>query len=330
MRILSGCQPSGQLHLGIYFGAIRQYIEFQEKGEGFYFIATLHALTSIRDPDLLRQMTLDVALDYLALGLDPSRSVLWAQQDVPEVCELSWILSTVTPMALLERGHSYKDKIAKGLRADHGLFAYPVLMAADILLYKANLVPVGKDQKQHLEMTRDIATKFNMTYCKEFDAQTGEGGALILPEAHVLESTAVVPGIDGQKMSKSYGNGIPIFDTDKRLKKRVMSIVTDSTPLEAPKQWQACNVYALMTLFMNDDELSQQRADYENGGVGYGHFKLRLLEKIHDTFGEARARREDLATRPDDVRDILADGASKAREVAATVLDDVKRACGIR
>jgi tryptophanyl-tRNA synthetase len=236
----------------------------------------------------------------------------------------------VTPMALLERCHSYKDKIAKGLRADHGLFAYPVLMAADILLYRADKVPVGKDQQQHLEVTRDIAVKFNMTYCKDFDSQSGEGGVFKLPEAYILESTAVVPGTNGEKMSKSYNNGIPLFGTKKQIKKPIMSIVTDSTALEDPKDPDTCNVYALLKLFCTEEELAANREDYLKGGVGYGHFKLRLLEKHHEMFGEAQERREYLLQHPDDVRDILRDGAKRAREVAREVLDEVQAVCGIR
>ena len=329
MRILSGVQPSGKLHLGNYFGAIRQFVELQHQGEGFYFIADLHALTSIQDRQLLPELALDVALDFLALGLDPARAVLFAQHDVPEVSELSWILSTVTPMALLERGHSYKDKLAHGLRADHGLFAYPVLMAADILLYRSDVVPVGRDQKQHLEVARDVAVKLNLTYCPGFDPQTGQGGILTVPEPLILEDAAVVPGTDGQKMSKSYGNTIPIFAPDKALKKAVMSIVTDSTPLEAPKDPDKCTVYELLALFMTEDQLAEQRADYGRGGVGYGHFKLRLLEQIHQRFDGARQRREELAAHPDAVRDILADGARRARQVGRQVLDEVHAACGL-
>lgn len=329
MRILSGAQPSGQLHLGNYFGAIRQWIDLQDKGDGFFFIANLHALTTVREARTLREATFGTACDYLAMGLDPARSVLWAQHDVPEVSELNWILSTVTPMALLERAHSYKDKTAKGLRADHGLFAYPVLMAADILLYHADLVPVGKDQKQHVEMTRDIAVKFNMTYCKDFDPQTGEGGILVVPKPYILESSAVVPGVDGAKMSKSYDNTVPIFDTPKRIRKKIMGIVTDCTSLESPKDHETCTVYALLKLFCTDDELAEQRADYAKGGVGYGHFKQRLFEKVEAHFGPMWERRAYYESHPDEVRDILADGAARARVIARGVLDQVQAAVGL-
>ncbi|MFC1705963.1 tryptophan--tRNA ligase [Planctomycetota bacterium] len=330
MRILSGVQPSGKLHLGNYFGAIRQFVELQERGEGYYFIADLHALTSIRDADLLRELSLDVALDFLALGLDPDRAVLFRQSDVPEVSELSWILSTVTPMGLLQRATSYKDKVAHGISPDHGLFAYPVLMAADILIYHSDLVPVGQDQRQHLEITRDIAVKFNMTYCREFDPESGEGGALKLPEGHILEDTATVLGTDGQKMSKSYGNTIELFAPKKALKKTVMSIVTDSTALDDPKDPDQCNVFALLKLLCEQDELAEIAKDYRMGGFGYGHAKKLLLQKIHEQFDPARERRAELASDPDRVFDVLRNGAARARETARSVLDDVQSACGIR
>jgi tryptophanyl-tRNA synthetase len=330
MRILSGAQPSGQLHLGNYFGAIRQWIDLQATGEGFFFIANLHALTSVRDPQTLRDATFGTACDYLAMGLDPQRCVLFAQHDIPEVSELNWILSTVTPMALLERGHSFKDKTAKGLRADHGLFAYPVLMAADILLYHSDLVPVGKDQKQHIEMTRDIAVKFNLTYCKDFDPQTGEGGVLRIPKPYIMDSTAVIPGLDGEKMSKSYGNTIPIFDTPKKVRKRIMSIVTDSTSLDDPKDPDTCTVYALLKLLCSEEELAEQRADYVKGGVGYGHFKQRLFERVEAHFSDMWTQRAYYQDHPDEVNAILEAGATRAREVAREVLDNVQSACGLR
>ncbi|MHC4831300.1 MAG: tryptophan--tRNA ligase [Planctomycetota bacterium] len=329
MRILSGVQPSGKLHLGNYFGAIRQFVELQKKGEAFYFIANLHALTTIRDSARLRELTLDVALDFLALGVDPEQSVIFVQSDVPEVTELSWILSTVTPMGLLERAHSYKDKLAKGLSPEHGLFAYPVLMAADILAYDADLVPVGKDQKQHLEITRDLAVKLNLSYAQGFDPSTGEGGVLTLPDPYILDAAAVVPGTDGQKMSKSYGNTIELFAANKQLKKSVMRIVTDSTPLEDPKDPGGCNVFALLSLFCSADELAGIDADYRKGGVGYGHFKKLLLEKIHERFDPARERREELARDSGRVLDILEDGARRARAVSTQVLERVKEAVGV-
>jgi tryptophanyl-tRNA synthetase len=330
MRILSGAQPSGQLHLGNYFGAIRQWIDLQEQGEGFFFIANLHALTTVRDAQTLRDASFATALDYLAMGVDPTRACLFAQHDVPEVSELNWILSTVTPMALLERATSYKDKTTKGLRPDHGLFAYPVLMAADILLYHADLVPVGKDQKQHIEMTRDIAVKFNMTYCPAFDPQTGEGGTLKLPDPYIIESTALVPGVDGDKMSKSYGNAIPMFESPKKIRKTIMSIVTDSTSLADPKDPDSCTVYALLKLFCTPEELAEQREDYLRGGVGYGHFKQRLFEHIETKFGGMWDKRAQYESHPDEVRDILADGAARARSVGRQVLASVQEACGLR
>lgn len=330
MRILSGVQPSGKLHIGNYFGAIRQFVELQHKGHGLYFIADLHALTTIRDADRMRELCFDVALNFLALGLDPAKATLFKQSDVPEVSELQWILSTVTPMGMLERAHSYKDKTAKGISPDHGLFAYPVLMAADILIYGSDLVPVGKDQKQHLEITRDIAVKFNQTYCKEFDPHTGEGGALKLPNPHILADTAVVPGIDGQKMSKSYNNTIDLFGPEKETRKRIMSIKTDSTPLEAPKNPDGCNVYALLKLFAPADELAEIRALYEKGGTGYGDFKKRLADYFFGTFGEARKRYDELRNNQDYVNDVLSQGAEKAREIAHEVMEQVRLVTGLR
>jgi len=330
MRILSGVQPSGKLHIGNYFGAIRQFVELQHKGHGLYFIADLHALTTIREAERLRELNHDVALNFLSLGLDPEKATLFRQSDIPEVTELSWILSTVTPMGLLERAHSFKDKTARGISPDHGLFAYPVLMAADILVYHSDVVPVGKDQKQHLEITRDIAVKFNQTYCKHFDAQTGEGGVLKLPNPHILEDTAVVPGIDGQKMSKSYNNTIELFAPEKEVKKRIMSIKTDSTTLEEPKNPDTCNVFALLKLFAKADELEEIRQLYVKGGVGYGDFKKKLLEFFLATFGEARKRYEELSANEDYVQDVLRKGALKAREIATEVMDQVRRATGLR
>jgi tryptophanyl-tRNA synthetase len=252
MRVLSGLKPTNRPHLGNYFGAMRQFVDLQTKGDGFYFVANLHALDQVRDAAELRQLTMGVALDYLALGLDPARATLFVQSDVPEVSELMWILGSVTPVGLLERMHAYKDATAKGREADFGLFAYPVLMAADILLYASDVVPVGKDQKQHVEFTRDIAVKFNVTYCKSFDPQTGEGGALRLPDPLILEDVAVVPGTDGQKMSKSYNNGIPLFGTDKEWEKTTSRIVTDSKGVEEPKDPSTCNVFQILKLFLTD------------------------------------------------------------------------------
>ncbi len=318
-RVLSGIQPSGDLHIGNYFGAIRQHIALQEDNECFYFVANYHALTSIQEKEKLEDATFKVALDYLALGLDPNKATLFIQSDVPEVTELAWILSNVTPMGLLERAHSYKDKIAKGISPNHGLFAYPVLMAADILIYDSEVVPVGKDQKQHLEMTRDIALKFNHTF----------GETFVVPEELIMPEVAVVPGIDGQKMSKSYGNTIEIFADYKTLKQKVMSIVTDSTPLEAPKDPDKSNVFALYKLFATPEETEEMRRKYLAGGYGYGHAKKELLEKIWNYFAAAREKREHLLQHPDIVRDVLKDGARKAREKAREVMERVRNHCGI-
>lgn len=329
MRILSGVQPSGKLHLGNYFGALRQFVRLQDQGEGLYFIADLHALTTVRDRERMRELCFDVALDFLALGLDPERSVLFRQSDIPEVSELFWLLSTVTPLGLLERAHSYKDKVAQGISPDFGLFAYPVLMAADILCYGSDLVPVGRDQKQHLEIARDIAVKFNMTYCPAFDPATGNGGVLRLPEPHILDDVAVVAGRDGRKMSKSYDNTIDLFGTDKQLKKQVMSIVTDSTPVDEQKDPDSCNVYRLLKLFCTPEELAELAGRYRAGGMGYGEVKKLLLQRIHDTLDPARLRRAQLASEPEQVERVLAQGAAQARSTAAAVLADVKSACGL-
>jgi tryptophanyl-tRNA synthetase len=330
MRILSGVQPSGKLHIGNYFGAIRQFVELQHKGHGLYFIADLHALTTIRDAQRMRELCFDVALNFLALGLDPSKATLFKQSDVPEVSELQWILATVTPMGLLERAHSYKDKTAKGISADAGLFTYPVLMAADILIYHSDVVPVGKDQKQHLEITRDIAVKFNQTFCKDFDPHTGEGGVLKLPNPHILDETAVVPGIDGEKMSKSYNNTIDLFGPEKETRKRIMSVKTDSTPLDAPKNPDTCTVFALLKLFAPPEELAEIRGQYEKGGVGYGDFKKRLADYFFSTFGEARKRYDELQNNRDYVYEVLNKGAEKAREIASEVMQGVRAATGLR
>lgn len=336
MRILSGVQPSGILHLGNYFGAIRQFVELQDKGESLYFIADLHALTSLRDAEKLRSNIRDVALTFLALGLDPEKAILFRQSDVPQITELNWILTTVTPMGLLERGHSYKDKTARGLPASVGLFSYPVLMAADILLYRSDVVPVGKDQKQHLEFTRDIATKFNQAFQPGYDPQDPGGekskvsGLLKLPEPMILETTAVVPGTDGQKMSKSYGNTIDLFGTDKQVKKQIMGIVTDSTPVEAPKDPETNSVFQLLKLFLPPTELAEVEESFRRGGTGYGDYKKRLLAAFHDHFGAARERYTELAKDPSTLEDILAAGARRAGEIAAPVMEDVRRAVGLR
>lgn len=317
-RILSGIQPTGRLHLGNYFGAIRQHIALQDEGECFYFIADYHSMTTVSDPALRRQLVRDVALDYLALGLDPDKAILFRQSEVPEVTELTWMLSSVTNMGLLERAHSYKDKIDKGIEASVGLFTYPVLMAADILIYRSHLVPVGEDQVQHLEMTRDMAGKFNRAYGEIFP----------LPEARLVKHGAKVPGIDGQKMSKSYNNTIEIFAEGKPLKKVVMSIVTDSTPVEAPKDPDKCNVFALYGLFADEQEKATLAARYRAGGMGYGEAKQLLLAKIDEHFALAREKRKQLASDAKLVDDILSRGATKARAEAQATMKLVRAAAG--
>lgn len=324
MRILSGIQPSGKLHIGNYLGAMKQHLDLQTKGEAFYFIADYHALTTVKDPVALREYVRDVALDYLALGLDPEKCTFYRQSDVPEVTELSWLLSTVTPMGLLERCHSYKDKTARGIAPDHGLFAYPVLMAADILIVDAQLVPVGKDQKQHVEVTRDIAIKFNNLYGPK------DEDIFVIPEARILPEAGVVPGLDGQKMSKSYGNDIAIFLEGKALKERVMAIVTDSAPVEAPKDPDANNVFNLLKLFASAEETEEWRGRFMAGGLKYVEAKKRLLALLDETFGEARERRKALETTPARVDEVLAEGARKARSVAQATLERARVACGIR
>ena len=319
MRVLSGIQPSGRPHLGNYFGALRQYITLQAGNEPFYFIASYHALTAVQEPALLREYTMGVALDFLALGLDPDHSALFAQQDVPEVTELAWILSCVTPMGLLERAVSYKDKIAQGLPPNHGLFAYPVLQAADILIYLSDLVPVGQDQKQHLEITRDIAGKFNQQF----------GEVFVVPEPYILDSTAVVPGIDGRKMSKSYGNEIGIFDEGKDLKKKVMSIVTDSAPVEARKDPAQSTPFQLLSLLASEEEAAEWEARYKAGGMGYGEVKTRLLQLVDEYFAPFRQRRRELESTQDYVLDVLKEGGARARAVAQQVMHRVREATGL-
>ena len=319
MRILTGIQPSGKLHVGNYFGAMRPMLDRQSSGDMFWFIANYHALTTVQDPDALRRQTWDVALDYLACGLDPAKTVFYRQSDVPEVQELAWLLSIVTPMGLLERCHSYKDKLAKGIAPNHGLFAYPILMAADILIMQSDLVPVGKDQKQHLEVTRDIAIKFNNLYGETFK----------IPDAAIAENVAVVPGIDGQKMSKSYGNTIELFGDPKAAKKRIMSIVTDSTPLVAPKNPDTCNVFALYKLFATPEQAADLAARYRAGNFGYGTAKKELASLFENVFAPLREKRAALAARPDEVEDILRDGAARARAVARQTLAAARRAVGL-
>ena len=318
-QVLSGIQPSGIQHLGNYFGAVRQFIALQDENRAAYFMADLHSLTSIRDAKQRRDFTRGVALDFLALGVDPKRSVLYRQSDLPEVTELAWILTTVTPMGLLERAVSYKDKLAQGLKPDHGLFAYPVLQAADILIWRPDFVPVGQDQKQHLEMTRDIAVKFNLGYGEVFK----------LPEPYILEETATVPGVDGKKMSKTVGNGIEMFASDKVLRKQIMSIVTDSKGVDEPKDPDGNTIFQLYSLFANPEERAALADAFRRGGLGYGEVKKALHEKVLAYFGPAREKRRALETRPDTVEDILRDGARRAREATAELMDDVRSAAGV-
>ena len=320
MKILSGIQPSGQLHIGNYFGMMLPMIRNMEKSELYAFIVNLHALTSVHDQEKLAMGTLEAAADFIALGLDPERCIFWVQGDVPEVTELTWILSTITSMGLLERCHSYKDKVAKGIAPSHGLFSYPVLMAADILLYQAEIVPVGKDQKQHLEVARDIGIRFNHVF----------GETFVIPEPAIEESVATVPGLDGQKMSKSYGNTIPIFLEGKELKKGVMAIQTDSTPVEEPKDPDACNLYNIFKLFAPVDRLAEVRKLYVEGGAAYGYIKQELVDLIGDYFKDAREKRAELLEDKESLKKILAQGAQKAREKAAPTLDLVRKRVGLK
>ncbi|MCA9243255.1 MAG: tryptophan--tRNA ligase [Phycisphaerales bacterium] len=319
MRVLSGIQPSGKLHLGNFYGAMREHIRLQEQHDCFYFIANYHSLNTIQDAERLRGLTADVAIDYLAMGLDPKRVKLFRQSDVPEVTELAWILATVTGKGLLERATSYKDKVARGIAASMGLFSYPLLMAADILIYRSDRVPVGKDQLQHIEMAQDMAAYFNNTYKCE---------ALKRPEP-MLGEAPIVPGVDGQKMSKSYGNMIDIFGEEKPARKRIMSIVTDSKGVDEPKDPDTCNVFALLKLMAEPAEVAEWRDRYTAGGMGYGEAKKRLAELYEERFGSRRAIRADWAARPDDVEDILREGARQARAVAIDVMAEVRAACGI-
>jgi tryptophanyl-tRNA synthetase len=336
MRILSGIQPSGVLHIGNYFGMMRQAIALQEEEEAFYFIAEYHALTSVRDPKILRENSRRIALDFLACGLDPERAALFRQSDVPQVTELAWILSTVAPMGLLERAHSYKDKLARGLAPTAGLFNYPVLMAADILIYDSDIVPVGKDQKQHIEMTRDLAVKINETYGAAL--ATGRvgpsGGAdrpiFKLPEPRIQTATEVVPGIDGQKMSKSYGNNIDIFGDEKETRKRVMNIVTDSTLVEAPKDPARSTIFRLYSLFASKEETEEMRDRFQKGGTGYGDFKKELFEKLWQYFAPMRKRREEILADKSYIDNVLACGAKRANEIADQVMRRVRAAVGLR
>jgi len=306
LRVLSGIQPSGRLHIGNFFGAMRPQLQLQAEHDCFYFIADYHALTSNPDPADIAQRVADVAIDYMALGLDTEKTVFWRQSDVPQVTELTWLLSCVTPVGLLQRCTSYKDKVAQGMSPNHGLFAYPVLQAADILIFNSNLVPVGADQKQHIEVTRDIAIRFNNNY----------GEILTVPKEHIIESVAVVPGLDGRKMSKSYGNTIEILESS--VKKKIMRIVTDSTPVEDPKDPAKCNVFALLKLVASDDELGEWESKYRNGGMGYGEAKKRLAELMIDYFKPYREKRA-----------ILAEGAKRAKAVAVETLAKARKAVGL-
>lgn len=319
MKILSGIQPSGQLHIGNYFGMMETMLSRQENAEYYVFIVNYHAMTSVHDGEKLARGTLEAAADFLALGLDPESFVFWVQSDIPEVLELTWVLSNIAPMGLLERCHSYKDKVAKGFVPSHGLFSYPVLMAADILLFQPDIVPVGKDQKQHLEVARDLANKFNNQFGQTFK----------LPEPGISESTAIVPGLDGQKMSKSYGNTIPIFLEEKPLKKRVMAIKTDATPVEDPKDPDSCNLYALLKLFASPARMKEIRELYINGGAAYGYLKLELLDLLNEKFGAARQEKKRLLADPGELHNILRKGAEKAREKAAPTLVEVRKKVGL-
>ena len=317
MRILTGIQPSGKLHWGNYFGAMKSMFDLQDRGENFMFIANFHAMTTVRDGKALREATREVALDYLACGLDPAKTIMYRQSDVPEVQELAWYLSCLTPMGLLERCHSYKDKMAHGFEATHGLFAYPVLMAADILIMNADLVPVGKDQKQHLEVTRDLAQKFNNAYGEIFK----------LPDAYIPETVATIPGTDGQKMSKSYHNTIELFDVS--VKKKVMGIVTDSKTVDEPKEPETNSIFQLYKLFAEPEETIDMAARFRAGGYGYGDAKKALLAVYHRKFDPFRDRREALAKDPAALEDILRDGAERARRTAAPVMEKVRKTVGL-
>jgi len=320
LRALSGIQPSGRLHIGNFFGAMRQHLQLQAEHNCFYFIADYHALTSNPAPDDVAGNTLGVAMDYIALGLDTEKTIFWRQSDVPEVTELTWLLSCVTPMGLLQRCTSYKDKVAQGLSPNHGLFAYPVLQAADILIYHSDIVPVGADQKQHIEVTRDIAIRFNNAY----------GETFTVPSEHIIESVAVVPGIDGRKMSKSYGNTIEIFEPEASVRKKIMKIVTDSIPVEEPKDPDKCNVFALLKLVASPDELGEWENKYRSGGMGYGQVKKRLAELMTDYFKPYRQKRAELENNIDYVREILASGAGRAKAVADETLEKARQAVGLR
>jgi tryptophanyl-tRNA synthetase len=320
MRVLSGIQPTGRFHWGNYFGAIRQYIDLQVENDGFYFIADLHALTTVRDPKLLRQYTLDAAIDLLALGLDPKKATMFVQSRIPEVSELCWILMTAAPMGLLERCHAYKDKKSRGLNADAGLFTYPVLMAADILAYDSKVVPVGQDQVQHIEVCRDLAGAFNHTF----------GETFVMPTAKTLDDSAKVPGTDGEKMSKSYNNTLPIFGDEKQIRKQIMRITTDSRPMEDAKEPEGDHLFQLFRLFGSATDIDQMAAKYRRGGFGYGEIKTAVANASDTYFAQARQRRKELEANLDYVHQALDQGADRARQVASGVLTRAQRACGLR
>jgi tryptophanyl-tRNA synthetase len=320
MRILSGIQPSGTLHIGNYFGMMRPAIELQEQGEAYLFIADYHSLTTLPEAKELQNRVLDVAVDFLACGIDTEKTVFFRQSDVPQVTELTWILNCVTPTGLLERCHSFKDKVAHGISPNNGLFSYPVLMASDILIYRSHLVPVGKDQKQHLEVARDIAQRFNARY----------GDVFVVPEERIRENVAVVPGVDGQKMSKTYGNTIELFGPEKALRKKIMSIVTDSKGLDDPKDPESCNVFALYRLFASPEQLTELDEQYRRGGFGYGHAKQALFEQFWNCFEPMRKKREELLANLDFVSDVLQKGGEKARSAAELTMRDVRIAVGLR
>jgi tryptophanyl-tRNA synthetase len=326
MRILSGLQPSGALHIGNYFGMMQPAVALQAEGEALYFVADYHALTSLRDPEILRANSRRVALDLLACGFDPERATLFRHSDVPQVTELAWILSTIAPMGLLERATSYKDKLARGMSANVGLFSYPILMAADILIYDSDVVPVGKDQKQHIEITRDLAVKMNETYGQS----EPDGRIFKLPEPRIKPATETVPGIDGQKMSKSYGNNIDIFGDEKEMRKRVMSIVTDSLAVDAPKDPATSTIFKLYSLVASQDEIADMRERFVKGGTGYGDFKKQLFGKLWEFFGPMRKRREEILKDKSYVDDVLSRGAKRANEIANQVMDRVRKAVGLR
>ena len=318
-RILSGIQPSGRLHLGNYFGMMKRMIEYQDREDLFCFLVNYHALTTVSDSNKLREETLNAAMDFLALGIDPEKSYFWVQSDIPEVTELTWILSNVTPLGLLERCHSYKDKVARGISPSHGLFAYPVLMAADILIFQSNIVPVGKDQKQHVEVARDIAIKFNNTY----------GDTFVIPEEEIQQDLATVPGLDGQKMAKSYDNTVEIFADEKTMKQKVMSIVTDSTPVDQPKNPETCNLFAIYKLFANEDQVKELDDKYRNKPLKYSEIKKELFGMIWEYFAEARQERKKYENSPGDVINILKKGAGKARKIAGNTLQQILKAVGL-